>query len=454
MDDMEKSCIDKELYKKLVVRFSQLSMLFSDSDKPYIPYRFAERLFNFCINLNHFNYKDLSREDNSFDTLVLCKDSDLKFGVGIKTFVDSTTTYKDEKVAEFTKYASKHNLKNLRADDLIYKVASLRNDRVLSDVNEYGINIEDSIYHCLVRSSNKVFVHEEPYPIIDINNLVLYDKEWNAIKDIRTYQVEGVVNFSDGKNYYKFNTSKNTLFKRFDLIKSQSPIPVVIDEHPFDFLLGNNDLILNSDKKVENNEEYTIDNTTEITTNYVVLPLYTTSKSRNGNMVVAEASGINQWNAGGRERKFGEAYIPIPHALLQANWDFFCFKDGKAVDFNLELPNGEVITARLCQANFKALMSDPNTKLLNWLYEVIDGSYAKAESRFNKQNKELNRPYTYEDLERIGKDSVALIRVEQYHYKIKFMPLGAFELFKNLDFKPIMYHEFLEKLNSAQKPLD
>ena len=73
------------------MRFSQLSMLFSDSDKPYIPYRFAERLFNFCINLNHFKYKDLSREDNSFDTLVLCKDSDLKFGVGIKTFVGDET---------------------------------------------------------------------------------------------------------------------------------------------------------------------------------------------------------------------------------------------------------------------------------------------------------------------------------------------------------------------------
>jgi hypothetical protein len=140
---------------------------------------------------------------------------------------------------------------------------------------------------------------------------------------------------------------------------------------------------------------------------------------------VQEKSGINQWNAGGRERKFGESYIPIPMAIHDAHPNFFPPKD---VKFKLTLPNGKVISAKVCQENNKALMSDPNTDLCEWLYTIIDKNLDIAKERFVEE-----RPYTYEDLRKVGKDSVRVIKVDGEHnaYRLESSNLGSYEEFIN-----------------------
>jgi hypothetical protein len=148
------------------------------------------------------------------------------------------------------------------------------------------------------------------------------------------------------------------------------------------------------------------------------LPLYSPGK-----MVVQESSGINNWNAGGRARKFGEAYIPIPSIVHKLRPGFFPPRDTK---FVMALPNGEKISAKVCQAGSKALMSDPNPALCLWLYELIDGSKGAAEKRFDKK-----KPYTYQDLVEIGKDAVAVTKSNSpgVDFELELVQLGAFEDF-------------------------
>ena len=123
---------------------------------------------------------------------------------------------------------------------------------------------------------------------------------------------------------------------------------------------------------------------------YVILPLYSTAKF--GERVVQEKSGINQWNAGGRDRKYGEAYIPIPSIIHKLAPNFFPERDKS---FDLLLPNSDVpINAKVCQDNRKALMSNPNDLLCRWLYKVIDLNFSDYD--FDKTPN--RKPFTYEDL--------------------------------------------------------
>ena len=76
--------LDLAKYEALTKAMSALSGLFSESQQPYIPYRFAENLFLYCVN-GQYQKCNLSRADNSFDS-VLSKD-EKRIGVGVKTFV-------------------------------------------------------------------------------------------------------------------------------------------------------------------------------------------------------------------------------------------------------------------------------------------------------------------------------------------------------------------------------
>ena len=62
-----------------------------------------------------------------------------------------------------------------------------------------------------------------------------------------------------------------------------------------------------------------------------------------------------------------------------------------------------------------------------WLYKTIDLDLDKSKSRFRKK-----QIYTYADLERVGKDSVKIIKVKDknYQYEMHTMPLNSFEEFK------------------------
>lgn len=404
---------DIQVYENLLKAVASMSRLYSDNNKAFIHPRFIEKLYAHCSGA-----KDLSRRDMSFDAL-LGKD----IGVGVKTFItDNHLISKSEKVAEFTRHASLGEFDGLDHYGKAIKSAELRNNRISSDANEYSIDINKSIYHCLVRTNSGAIIHEEPYELVNTSQIKPTDSRGNEISNFVT-DSGGHTYFSDGKSSYCFNRSKNVLYKKFDLnqFKNSEIINLEIFDDIFERILKWTNLTTGS----LNNQLPTlkfIEHDVPLTAgeNFVVLPLYGTSYKEKE---VQPKSGINQWNASGRERQFGESYIPIPIIIHQKYPDFFPERDKR---FRMKLPNGKIISAKVCQDNNKALMSDPNTDLCDWLYNVIDINKNESMKRFIEK-----RPYTYQDLKKVGKDSVRVIKVsnKDYQYELESTDLGSFDDF-------------------------
>lgn len=397
---MSISGYDPIMYESLVKNIGSMSSLYSASNSPLLHPRFVEKLF--CISSGAF---DLSRRDISFDAKMLDG-----AGVGVKTFVAaSKASGKSEKVAEFTKYASNGLFQGKTSEELAFIVSEFRNSRVTSDSQEYGIALDKSFYHCLVRVAGAAFVHEEPYSLIDVGSLAPTDSRGHEISNFNESN-SGHIHFTDRRNFYIFNISKNVLYKKFKLDKfwNSKVMDIAIDDQIISRHLEN----LNQQAQEEENQALVVDR------NSVILPLYSIV---GGVKFVSEKSGINQWNAGGRARKFGEAYIPIPR-LIHRSWpDFFPARDAK---FELFLPTGESVIAKVCQDGSKALMSDPNTALCDWLYRVIDGSSMESQRRYLR-----GEPYTYSDLQKVGKDAVRIIKLdaEKRRYRLETCDLGSYE---------------------------
>lgn len=403
-----RSNADFENYSKYIKAVASLSGMFSDSSTPLINYRTAERLFNKASG-----YKDLSRKDCSFDS----NSKDSKVGVGVKTFtVKSPSDASSEKVAEFSKAAYLKELLGLKGKALASKVGEFRNQRILGDVRELGLDMSKSYYHCLVRVPGGVVVHEEPYELVDVGNLSPLTKFGKPASAWTTGDGETIY-FTDGNSNYSFHSGKSTLFKKFDLSKNQTSKIITTDivgdifERILSFFQGG--LSLKSEIG-----ELNLSATKEFDS--VFLPLYSTRTHE-----IGAKSGINQWNAGGRQRTFGESYIPVPAEVKKIKPGFFPPKDKK---FSLLLPSGEKISAKICQENGKALMADPNSILCNWLFRMIDGEMSVASARLIQ-----SRPYVYDDLLAIGKDSVEIRKTPngQADFELRLAPIGSYEDFKS-----------------------
>jgi len=393
---------DLALYSRGIRYVASLSRLFSTSETPLVDSRFAEKLF--CASTGA---DDLSRSDMSFDAVY-----DLDAGVGVKTFIATgPNSSKFEKVAEFTKLAP--SLGGLSAIQLAIEVSRLRNLRVMSDASQLGIDLGRSFYHCLVRIPGKMFVHEEPYELIELSKVQLINANPSTIT------------FTDGKAQYRFSLSKTVLFKRFELVTGANS--KVIDT-PVNDLIWKDVLGGNAGKLAEPIASPVELDLVSTRTSFVVLPLYTSSKAKGS--YIAPRSGINQWNARGRKRKFGEAYIPVPMVVHKVAPNFFPSRDSK---FRLKLPNGQIVSAKLCQANSKALMSDPNELICKWLFSAIDGTFAAAASRFDAGDH-----YVYSDLESIDRDSVLIRKVENevWDFELELARLGSFESFITGELEP------------------
>lgn len=398
---------DVQIYENLLKAVASMSRLYSDNSKAFIHPRFVEKLY-----VHSSGAKDLSRKDMSFDALLAPN-----IGVGVKTFIaENISIGKSEKVAEFTRLASQGEFDGLDHEGKALKSALLRNSRVSSDANEYSIDITKSIYHCLVRTNGGAIIHEEPYQLINTNNIRPTDSrgcETNKFQSDST----GHTYFTDGQSGYCYNKAKNVLYKRFELNqhKNSEIIPLVIFDDILEKIITWVNLTSEAKKDII---LPIIDEESSSNKNYVVLPLYKTSTKE-----VQEKSGINQWNAGGRKRKFGESYIPIPKIIHKKYPNFFPTSDEK---FRLKLPNGKIISAKVCQQNDKALMSDPNTDLCDWLYKIIDLTDLAIMQRFVNK-----KPYQYADLKMVGKDSVKVTKVNRkdYEYEIESMSLSSYEHF-------------------------
>jgi len=362
---------NKGTYLSLLSAVSKLSSLFSESDIPFINYRVVENIF--CKS---FNATNLSRSDTAFDA------NWNSIGIGLKTFV-CQNEYKNEKIAEFNALSRK--LAKYRGKKLAEKLAQYRNERI--DLAKRLYDITSSVYHIVARRNKELLLFETGYETIDVD----------AIRSIK--ETQAGLQFEDGKNCYNFNYSKNTLFRKFFIPEKAFRLPVEIIDDPYSLLLQ-----LLAEKEFLPKVNLATKNE-----NFVVLPLY---GRKNRQKFVFEKSGLNQWNASGRERDFGEVYIPIPAQIHRRFPDFFPKRDEH---FSLQIPTGETFSAKVCQDNSKALMTNPNKVLSDWLLRKV----------FKLKEGEL---LTIDRLNKLGFDSVTITKTDE-KYKIDKAKSDSYENF-------------------------
>lgn len=360
----------RENYKNMLRVIGSLSRLFSESDTPYLYYRCHENIF--CEYLKAYN---LSREDCSADAT---KDN---FGIGLKTWVGTD----NQKVAEFNKLKSTYM--NLEPYEMICKIAEYRNERIRVTKNLHGI--KDMIYHIVKRIPHAMEIYECAFDAIDIDNIKLDNKKST---DTNIY-------FTDGNHEYHFNISKSTLYMIFEDMELLDSFDVEILANPYECL-----------EDIANVYEKTKPPIKVAKQAQLCLRLYTIDRTTK-EKVVQERSALNQWNANGRRRDANEIYISYPAEDRERSEGFFPPRDEP---FDLMLPDGKIIQAKVCQDGGKAIMSNPNSALGKWLlrdvFELPEGTKV-----------------TYEMLKIFGIDSVLFTRINSKLYSIDFTEIGTYE---------------------------
>ena len=359
---------DSEKFNSYITKLKTMasfSRLFSESDSPYIHYRVTENLYTQCLGAIN-----VSRSDCTADALYG------RTGVGIKTFVNESY----QKIAEFNglrpQYAHLHGL------DLALAISSYRNARIDVTMRNYGLN--NMIYHYIVREPGTIKLFECQMHHVDLNHIRIIE------------ETDKKIVFTDGVEEYEFIYSKSTLYKRFDLSDPFYTCNVQIISDPIDSLVryfGEMNLVnLNNDFFARPNQ-----------LNQLVIPLYV--EDRRGNRSVQEKSGLNNWNAGGRPRNPNEVYLVYPARIRNEHPDFFPHRN---INWDLELPNGRHLNMKLCQQGEKAIMSNPNSALGQWLLRDV-------------LNLRENQLLTYEYLLEVGIDSVIFTKIGERRFKIDFI---------------------------------
>lgn len=356
---------DLNKYKEELKLVASLSNLYSDSDAPLIYYRATENIYCEC-----FKAVNVSRSDCTADAILG------RVGIGIKTFL---TNKNNQKIAEFNKQQPLYS--ELTGIDLVKKIAELRNERIAFAYRLYCLN--QMIYHCVVRGPNKIEIFEEPLLPIDIPSLEL------------VFESDKKIIFKDKYETYEFYFAKSTLFKQFKLDDLVLSVSVKILDNPMEQLRA---LLSDIEKHNLNRDVHYIKNMDEES---LIIPLYSVKK---GARFVGEKSGLNQWNAGGRKRDENEVYIPYPASIRKECQTFF---PNREVKWEMRLPDGNIISMKVCQQSGKALMSDPNKVLGKWLLRDVLGL----------KPREL---LSYERLLQIGIDSV-IIKKRYGLYSIDFI---------------------------------
>ncbi len=373
---------NKNLYVDLLKITGSLSNLFADTKTPFLYYRAMENIF--C---KAFEADNLSRSDISADA------GKNGIGIGLKTFLHSNgNTF--QKVAEFNKES--YLLKNLTSMELIKKVSEMRNERIKTTMRI--CEFSDMIYHLITRSENEMKIYEEHMDLIDIEKIKIIKEKTTTIE------------FFDGKHYYNYNLSKSTLLKRFVTLNlPEKNFSINILEDPYDFLLS-----IDKNRTRINREYISLKGIENEVEDYIVLPLYSPKENK-----VQEKSGLNQWNANGRKRDYNEVYIPIPSIIHKKKEEFFNYNtdDKKTAPFNVKLPNGKTLSMKVAQQGGKALMSNPNSALGEWILRDI------------LQLKEAEL-LTKEKLDTIGIDSVKLSKLKNGNYYLDFIKTGSYEEFE------------------------
>ena len=381
--------IQRDNYKKMLSIVGSLTQLFSESDCPYLAYRAHENIF--C---KYFEAENLARLDCSADA------KKNRIGIGLKTW----TGQDDQKVAEFGKL--RETFEGLTGLDLVKKIAEYRNERIRVTKNLNGI--DEMIYHVIKRVPGTMQVLECAFDYIDIDHISLITNRGNVNN---TY-------FTDGRHTYHFSTSKNTLYMIFEDLELLDNFNVEIMDDPYTCLMN-----LMPCANAEAVSEYTEPQLVVPKANQICLRLYSTKP--NGTKYVAEKSGLNQWNGARFVRRTGEykprdpneLYIPYPAEDRRNTVGFFPDRD---TVFNLRLPDGSEIPAKICQDDGKAIMSNPNNLLGEWLlrkvFELPEGTLV-----------------TYDMLLKFGIDSVVFTKHDELDYSVDFAEIGTYDMFYGND---------------------
>ena len=380
----------QEDYKKMLELVGSLSRLFSEAKEPFLHYRAHENIF-----AKYFDVENNARSDDSADAF----NSKKGIGIGLKTWMGGN----DQKVAEFGKLRPQYE--HLSGRDLVEKIAEYRNIRIRTTMNIHGLR--EMLYHVVKRVPGAMCIYESAFDPIDIPNIKIDEKRGN----------DNNIYFSDGKHTYHFSISKHTLYMIFDDMELLDQFDVFIHEDPYDILeealckVGKIVQLHKDDDFEWKVAEGVVDGYTskpQRKKDTLCLRLYSTKAD--GTKVVFEKSGLNQWNAGGRKRDPDEVYIPYPSEDRKRK-DFFPPRD---TPFDLTLPDGTEISAKVCQDNSKAIMSNPNKVLGKWLlrdvFELPEGT-----------------PVTYSMLREYDVDSVMFTKESEGHYSVDFCRLGTYE---------------------------
>ena len=261
------------------------------------------------------------------------------------------------------------------------------------------------------RVPHAMCIYEAAYDYIDIENIEVDENRGNA----------NSIYFTDGKHTYHFSRSKNTLYMIFDNMELMDEFEVQIYDDPYDILSNAMRLKTGAEKIIHKQEAGGLEDKKPC----LCLRLYSTKQD--GTKFVAEKSGLNQWNGvrscykkdretGERikvketPRDVNELYIPYP-SIDRNRGSFFPPRD---TAFELRLPDGEWISAKVCQQDGKAIMSNPNNLLGKWLLRDV------LELQEGTQ-------ITYEMLKEYGIDSVMFTKLDEGKYSIDFCELGTYE---------------------------
>lgn len=383
----------KKRFEMLII-LGSLSRLFSTAEEPYLYYRAHENIF-----AKYFEVENNSRNDDSADAC----DIRNGIGIGLKTWVGQD----NQKIAEFGRLRPTYA--DLEGLELVTTIAKYRNLRIRTTMNMHGLN--KMLYHIVKRVPHAMCIYEAAYDYIDIENIEVDENRGNA----------NSIYFTDGKHTYHFSRSKNTLYMIFDNMELMDEFEVQIYDDPYDILSNAMRLKTGAEKIIHKQEAGGLEDKKPC----LCLRLYSTKQD--GTKFVAEKSGLNQWNGvrscykkdretGERikvketPRDVNELYIPYP-SIDRNRGSFFPPRD---TAFELRLPDGEWISAKVCQQDGKAIMSNPNNLLGKWLLRDV------LELQEGTQ-------ITYEMLKEYGIDSVMFTKLDEGKYSIDFCELGTYE---------------------------
>ncbi|MGO3528334.1 hypothetical protein ACTXL8_14900 [Glutamicibacter arilaitensis] len=223
----------REQYVAAIKALGSLSALFRQKSDgmidhtAYISSKYQETVF-----ARFFNGSVVDKGNDPYDVMVPSPVSGKRDLVGIKTFLNSSSPM--QKIMQFKSVATTEGwtawIKDGEYQRLVSRIAELRNQKLRSTQNLLAgagvapeVAFANIFYHYLSPlKDGRVYVGESDYSFMDESNLSFVAPD--GAKRISSLQ------FSDGKNDYKYTPADSTLYMRFVHTKKSDNGGDIVDE--------------------------------------------------------------------------------------------------------------------------------------------------------------------------------------------------------------------------------